>query len=283
MRFMPPFIERVLWKVLASTGSSDASAIPVLLYHAVDGSGSVGSVEPALLRRQLEFLSGHGYVGLKCSDVFSSLLKTPSRKSEMSASGVALTFDDAYASFAGVVLPLLKEFGFTATVFPVVEKIGGVSDWGRLAGVPARPLMDWSELKDAVSEGIEVGSHGLTHRYLPELPLSELAREIKESKDRLEQALGVEVSTFCYPYGAYNETVQEMVRHAGYLQSCAMNYDICGRRASPMEMPRIAMDIFRYSGERDMWIFPACLNGGARAYVKLRGILLREPKRYDRP
>lgn len=282
MRFMPPLIERTMWKVLERIGSSDASALPVLLYHAVDESGSVGSVEPAQLRRQLEFLSRHGYVGLTCSDVFSWFFEIASKKSELSAPAVALTFDDAYTSFASAVLPLLREFGFTATVFPVVEKIGGVSDWGRLAGVPVRPLMSWLELKELVRVGIEVGSHGLTHRYLPELPLSELVRETRESKDRLEQALGVEVSTFCYPYGAYDRTVLEMVREAGYLQSCAMRYDLCGRKANPLEMPRIAMDIFRYAGERDRWILPACLNGGAKPYVKLRGLLLREPRRYDR-
>jgi peptidoglycan/xylan/chitin deacetylase (PgdA/CDA1 family) len=277
MSFWHQWIEAVLWRTLDYIGRLGRWSIPVLIYHSINDQGGLCAITPSLLRQHFQYLAEHSYVGLKCSELMTSL------GSQDETPAVVLTFDDGYANFADVVLPLLREFGFSATVFPVVNKIGGVSDWGRLKGVPIRGLMGWSELRAAAQQGIEIGSHGLEHQYLPECSEAELEREIKESKSRLEQGIGQEVSTFCYPYGAYNETVLRLVMEAGYRQACASRYDLCRMGTQPFEIPRISMDIFQYHGDRGMKIFPACLTGGSRLYISLRNLILKPPIRYDKP
>jgi peptidoglycan/xylan/chitin deacetylase (PgdA/CDA1 family) len=277
MVFWPGWMETVLWRSVEYIGRLGRRSIPVLVYHSIDEEGGLGSISPDLFRQHLRYLADHGYVGLKCSELMTSLDWRHGTRS------VALTFDDGYRNFSEEVVPLLSEFGFAATVFPVINKIGGVSDWGRLKNVPIRSLMDWSELRAAAKAGIEIGSHGLGHRYLLDCSSAELEREVNESKRQLEEGLGQEVSTFCYPYGAYNGKVLRAVRGAGYKQACAGRYALCTSGTTPFEIPRMAMDIFRYHGDRGMRIFPACLNGGSRLYVSLRNLILRPPKRYDRP
>lgn len=277
MTFGSRWVETFLWRTLEYIGRLNRLSIPTLLYHSIDDQGGLCALPPNLLRRHFQYLAEHDYVGLKCSEILASL------RSGTTTRRVALTFDDGYTNFADVALSLLKEFGFAATVFPVVNKIGGVSDWGSLNNVPIRNLMGWPELRTAAQEGIEIGSHGLMHRYLPDCSSREIKSEVQESKERLEQGIGHEVSTFCYPYGGYNENILHQVVEAGYRQACTGNYNLCTKRTAPFEITRIAMDIFKYHGNRGMKIFPACLTGGSRLYINLRNLILKPPTRYDKP
>jgi peptidoglycan/xylan/chitin deacetylase (PgdA/CDA1 family) len=72
--------------------------------------------------------------------------------------------------------------------------------------------------------GHEIGSHTCTHPNLTFLPQDELERELKESKDSLENLLDKEITSFAYPFTAYNEAVKKTVhkyydvsRGGGYL------------------------------------------------------------------
>ena len=79
---------------------------------------------------------------------------------------------------------------------------------------PARRISD-SSLLD-LSSRFEVGCHTLTHPHLTRLPPSDAAHEITNGKNEIEDVLGRTVSSFCYPYGAYDPSHVEMVRAAGF-------------------------------------------------------------------
>jgi peptidoglycan-N-acetylglucosamine deacetylase len=81
---------------------------------------------------------------------------------------------------------------------------------------PDRPRLTDSDLRDFVSSGFEIGSHGMLHRNLAKTPRADLRWEISDSKTDLQQIIGQEVSTFCYPIGGRNPAVVEEVRRAGY-------------------------------------------------------------------
>src|SRR3989344_6003683 len=53
----------------------------------------------------------------------------------------------------------------------------------------------------AISKNHEIGAHTLTHPDLRKLSKEEKMREIKGSKEWLEDMLGKEVVSFCYPSG----------------------------------------------------------------------------------
>jgi len=129
---------------------------------------------------------------------------------------VILTFDDAYDDFLRDAFPVLQRFGFTATVFVVVDRIGKTNDWDQSKGYPTRRLLSLEQIRELHRHGIHFGSHTLTHAWLTRLPDRDLEREVRDSKSRLEDLLGAEVPCFSYPYGAVDMRVRAAVARAGY-------------------------------------------------------------------
>ena len=74
----------------------------ILTYHSIDASRSVISVDPSVLRRQLEWLAQSSVRVVP----LTTLTKLPD-----DADAVSLTFDDAYENFGHVVAPLLADAG----------------------------------------------------------------------------------------------------------------------------------------------------------------------------
>jgi peptidoglycan/xylan/chitin deacetylase (PgdA/CDA1 family) len=64
--------------------------------------------------------------------------------------------------------------------------------------------MTWSQLREMLSHGMQMGSHTVHHVDLSRwLYISEAAvqQELQQSKLTLEKELGINVQQFCYPYG----------------------------------------------------------------------------------
>jgi len=67
-----------------------------------------------------------------------------------------------------------------------------------------------------LSKYFEIGAHTVTHPNLTIIPLAEAEKEIIGSKQILEKILNEEIFGFCYPFGAYNSEIAEIVKKAGY-------------------------------------------------------------------
>ena len=175
----------------------------------------VTRVTPGQFKRHIELLVK---MGLKpCS--LGSYLHEPSQDK------VAITFDDAYESVYTYAYPVLKEWGGGFTVFPVANYVGGWNEWEvNLGGLKFRHL-SWTQMREM--DGIEVGSHTLTHRCLLKLPQNELMRELADSKKSIEDSWGKEVKYLSLPFGRYDERVLEAARETGYEAVCSLNPD-CG-------------------------------------------------------
>lgn len=125
----------------------------------------------------------------------------------------ALTFDDGYEDFASLAHPTLVELGFTATVFVVTGQLGARADW--LAGT--RPaLLDAAEIRRLAAQGVQFGSHGLTHVPLTDRSDSDLIRELVESRDTLSEITGDAIRTIAWPYGRHDGRTRRAVAKAGY-------------------------------------------------------------------
>ena len=73
-----------------------------------------------------------------------------------------------------------------------------------------------SHLREMVKEGMEVGSHGLTHGYLVSMKKPDAIREIKESKDKLEQRVGTSIVSFAPVGGHYRRWMENFAFESGY-------------------------------------------------------------------
>jgi len=117
---------------------------------------------------------------------------------------VVLTFDDGFISDFEIAFPIVLNRGLKVTIFATVDNIG------------RKGYSNKAQLKQMAENGMEVGSHGLTHRYLTMMPRSEAIREICDSKTMLEDEIGIEVMSFAAVGGHYRHWMCEVAREAGY-------------------------------------------------------------------
>ncbi len=212
---------------------------PILMHHQV-GPHRPGSplnrwrVKERDFDWQLGTLQRLGYRGVALSDLFDS----PERGSTATRR-VVLTFDDGYRGIKERALPALLSRGFTATVFVVADRIGGVNDWD--GETPPEPLLTADEIREMHGAGIEIGSHGATHRALTGLDDADLAREVAGSRETIERITGAPVTSFCYPYGNFDDRVVEAVRAAGYRAATVIRGGISKDLSDPFRLKRVAV------------------------------------------
>ena len=151
---------------------------------------------------------------------------------------IVLTFDDAYLDFYETAWPLLRKYGFTATIFVPVNFVEGRADWDGEFGEPAR-LMNWEQVVELHAQGVGVGSHGCSHTRLSDLSESEVSEDATRSKDILEQKLGAEVSDYCYPYTVSNMKIQQLLAATGYQSAVGGKEGKSLDRQNPFNIPRI--------------------------------------------
>lgn len=183
--------------------------VPIFTYHAISPSWfePLNNVRPERFCDQMAYLKRHGYKPLSMADFVAGL---KSRR-VFPAQSVVITFDDGYEDNYTAAYPVLKKYGFAATLFVEVAHLG----------MPGR--LTWSQAKDMDAHGVAIESHVLTGAYLPLLAREEAVREITESRHILELELKRPVRFLAYPTGGFSEDVKQMVRQAGYTAAFTTN------------------------------------------------------------
>jgi len=208
----------------------------VLLYHRI-GSPIVRSkvrgqyVLPRFFRWQLRTLMGRGYSPAGLARVLAD--------AGLATGHFSITFDDGYASVGRLALPVLAERQVPATVFVVAGAVGKTSAWDEAMGDRAEPMMDAVMVGEMAAAGMEVGSHGMSHARLTDLPDAALRAEVRDSKRLLEDLLGRPVRGFAYPYGAWDARVREAVIDAGYEYAVSTRLGAIGPAMDRFAIPRI--------------------------------------------
>ena len=77
-------------------------------------------------------------------------------------------------------------------------------------------MLTWDQAREMNDAGIEIGAHTVTHPLLTYEDAPIVEREVKVSKETLEEKLGKKVRAFAYPNGDWNESVRKQVEGAGY-------------------------------------------------------------------
>jgi peptidoglycan/xylan/chitin deacetylase (PgdA/CDA1 family) len=193
--------------------STGASAI--LLYHSLDQSGGLYSIDPALFRRHVEAI------------VQSGIAVAPLARVRETPGALALTFDDGHRNFLDRALPLLVQFRMPATMFVVSGYCGHKPG-----------ALTWSEVREIAAAGIHVGAHSVTHRDLTTLSAAEVQVEMRGSQAHIEDRLGRPVRAFAYPYGRSNTHVRGQASEIFDL-ACGIEPAQAVPRSDPFDLPRV--------------------------------------------
>ncbi|ENN87371.1 polysaccharide deacetylase [Rhizobium freirei PRF 81] len=189
-------------------------------------------VHPDAFRSQMKWLKRLGIQGLSLREAMPFVTGAKAGKV------AAITFDDSYLNVYENALPVLQEFGFTATNFVVANQIGGSNVWDLPLGVAPAACMSAEHLRHWSSLGHEVGSHTLDHVHLPQLSQTEARRQISDSRGVLEDLLGVEVSSFCFPYGDETQVDRKLTYEAGYSAATTTQRGRARPQDDPFGLPR---------------------------------------------
>jgi GT2 family glycosyltransferase/peptidoglycan/xylan/chitin deacetylase (PgdA/CDA1 family) len=185
--------------------------LPVLAFHSISVPTSRNErkycLSPQRFCRFIQWLNTARYSCVTPVEWLSGV--TPARS-------VLLTFDDGYDDFYTEVFPSLDRFELKPTVFVVVSQIGKSNVWDEMMGGRSRQLLSLQQIREMHRYGVQFGSHTLTHAWLPDLSNTDLRREVVDSKFRLEDLLGSEVTCFAYPSGGVDRRVRAAVAQAGY-------------------------------------------------------------------
>ena len=183
--------------------------VPILCYHRFGEHGDRLEVSAARFKEQLNFLKEKDYRVIPLADLMGFLRG----ERGLPKRAVVLTIDDGHRSIYQVAYPMLKEFGYPATLFVYSDYI----DNGGL---------HWREIDEMVKSGlISVQPHSKSHANLAVMQQGEsdagyrrrLRNEVNLSTDILRRRLRDKVAFYAYPYGDANPQVIQELRVNGLL------------------------------------------------------------------
>lgn len=216
------------------------SRIPILTYHSIDESGSVISVSPDKFKRQMEFLKRGGFQTISLKEITECIYNGR----DFPKKSIAITFDDGFKNIYSKAFPVLKEFGFTATLFLISGKCGKDNQWDRQTkNIPRLVLLSWDEILEMSDNGIEFGAHTMSHADLSKLSLDKAAEEITRSKSMIQGRLKKDTLFFAYPYGRQSEQIQSIVKDE-FSGACSDKMGFTTLKSDIYSLPRIEMYYF---------------------------------------
>jgi len=182
--------------------------IPILCYHRFGPRPSQLAVTPAAFEAQMDYLARNGYQVIPLSRLTGFL----ERGEPIPRNSVVLTIDDGYRSTYEVAFPILRKYGFHATVFLYSDFVG------------APDALTWPQMKEMEASGlVSIQPHSKTHANLTlRLPGESDAKyrdrmraEVDSPIRQIQDRLAVASIAYAFPYGDVNETVVDLLKRQG--------------------------------------------------------------------
>ena len=168
-------------------------SIPILYYHAVnDHIEGIEElfVSPIELEKQMAFLKRNDYTVITFDQIKDIRnIENP----------IIITFDDGYEDNYSYAYPVLKKYGFQATIFLCSEFIDKSF------------YLSTAQIKEMATL-INFQGHSISHPYLTRLANEEVDKELGESKKIIESITAKGVNVFAYPIGDYDQRIMDITK-----------------------------------------------------------------------
>lgn len=237
-------------------------SLPILTFHALDDQPSVTSVSPEVFRRAIVRLHASGHRTLSLTEAVDCLR----RRQPFPNRSIVITFDDGYQSVYAEAVAVLQNYGMCATVFLTVGEAPSAESAGRLPALGGRSMLSWREIREMSKTGFSFGAHTLTHPDLTRLPLERAENEICRSKTIIEDAVGLPVACFAYPYGRYDRRSREIAQQH-FACACSDRLGFMTRGSDLYGLERV--DAYYLRTDR---LFDVMLTGFFPWYIMARSI-----------
>lgn len=179
-----------------------------------------------LLREQFNYFKKNNYQVV----ALSQIVKRLQTKEKIPDNWVAFTIDDSYKSFYEHGLPVFKEYGYPFTIFV----------YCKATNKRYKDFMSWTQLKDATNYG-EIGAHSYGHGHLTKLSNEKLTKDFARCNEDIQKNLGFTPEYFAYPYGEYDERVQNIAKSFGFKAIFNQNSGAVNHESNIFDINRIAL------------------------------------------
>lgn len=184
--------------------------VPILSYHKFSrDKADILTVTESAFREQMSFLKKNGYRVIPLDHLFDFI----EYKRPLPKKSVVITIDDNWISTYEIAFPILKQYGYPATLFVYTDLI-----------LPGKKTLSWDLLREMAKHGMEIQCHTRSHRNLDKRNGQEsfreyfraLEKELAESAEIIKKRLNKEVKYLAYPYGDTNPLVIAFLNKIGY-------------------------------------------------------------------
>jgi peptidoglycan/xylan/chitin deacetylase (PgdA/CDA1 family) len=184
--------------------------VPVLTYHKFSPSKTDKmTVTGSAFEEQMKFLKDRGYHVITLNQLFDFL----DFKIQIPKKSVVITIDDGWRSTYEIAYPILKKYGYPATLFVYTALITG-----------SKQTLNWDLINEMADNGIDLQCHTRTHRKLTALASKESFKEYFEAieKEFLDAAKTIKMRTsrevryIAYPFGEINHLGVALLKKQGY-------------------------------------------------------------------
>jgi len=199
----------------------------IFVYHRFDDPkhASTNTSKEELIK-QFEYFKKNNYEVVSLEKILAKV----SKKEKIPANWVALTIDDSYKSFYDNGLEIFKKYGYHFTIFVYVEA----------TQKKYKDFVSWEQLKEINKYG-DLGLHSYGHDHLMDLTTSEIKEDTAKALKLFEQNLGFTPTSYVYPYGEYDDRVEEIIKSFGFKSVLNQSVGSVTKDSNIYDINRIAL------------------------------------------
>ncbi|GFP77700.1 polysaccharide deacetylase family protein [Clostridium fungisolvens] len=184
--------------------TKDDNGLPILCYHDINPvKGTDLVLDPAKFKEQMKYLKDNGYFPITLDELYGYFKEDKG----IPEKSIVITFDDGYVGTYTYAFPILKEFGFKATIFMISGSINN----------PA--YLNVEQLKELSNYGIDIQNHFGEVSNTSKLNIDKQIDMLKKSKQTLEGFLGKTISYVAFSSSNLSEDSKKAAEQVGYKMS----------------------------------------------------------------
>lgn len=235
MRFIYFFIVvlAMMFSYVSFAGNKNLN-IPIILYHNLNPTvpGSM-TITPQKFEANLKRLKDNGFTFIPLKEAVEYL---QGKRDTLPSKPVVLTADDGWESVYIYMYPIIKKLNIPITLFIYPGSISS-----------GKHFLSWDQLHELKNTGLfDIQGHTYTHpnfkiakrNMSPAAYAQFVQKELFTSKKILENKMGIKVTLLAWPFGIYNNYLENAAAKAGYVMAFTIGYRTANRSFKPMEQPR---------------------------------------------
>jgi peptidoglycan/xylan/chitin deacetylase (PgdA/CDA1 family) len=211
----------------------------ILMYHMISEPQTKAEIRyacaPKQFEKHIQMLLSEGFMPISIQAVENYYTQhIPIRDKSF-----LITLDDGFEDNYTNAFPILQRYNTPAVIYLATGLLGKTNQWMRTPTFSERKMLSWRQIQEMANQGIHFGSHTVSHPKLTELDDASVNKELVQSKQIIEDQLGLECMHFAYPYGLLTEKTRELVQQAGFKTACSTRSGFNNASRDPLVLHRI--------------------------------------------